>query len=107
MKAVEATFNQEKALVGAFSLLRDCEKPIVKQIYRFTALKICDHKTHGICSNPNFSWHFCDSDSDLPNAPQSLSMESAAPSSMVSHERWKNRKTPNLSSDFHRTDGEH
>ena len=30
--------------------------------------KICDHKTHGICSNPNFSWHFCDSDSDLPNA---------------------------------------
>ena len=28
-------------------------------------------------------------------------------SSMVSHERWKNRKTPNLSSGFHRTDGAH
>ena len=26
MKAVVAAFNQEKALVGAFSVLRDCEK---------------------------------------------------------------------------------
>ena len=38
MKAVVAAFNQEKALVGAFSVI---VQPVVEQMDRFAALIIC------------------------------------------------------------------
>ena len=41
MKAVVAAFNQEKALVGAFSVI---VQPVVELMDRFTALEICLEK---------------------------------------------------------------
>ena len=43
MKAVVAAFNQEKALVGAFSVI---VQPVVKPMDRFAALVLTEHFDH-------------------------------------------------------------
>ena len=44
MKAVVATFNQEKALVGAFSVI--IVQPVVEPMEHYTALVSSDHLEH-------------------------------------------------------------
>ena len=44
MEAVVAAFNQEKALVGAFSVI---VQPVVEPMDRFAALTFTRHKTRG------------------------------------------------------------
>ena len=48
-KAVVGAFNQEKALVGAFSLLRDCENRLWN---RWSTAQLCDSTNHSYCSPP-------------------------------------------------------
>ena len=43
MKALVGAFNQEKALVGAFSVI---VQPVVEQMEHYTALVMCDTGTH-------------------------------------------------------------
>ena len=60
MKAVVAAFNQEKALVGAFSVII---QPVVEPMDRFTALPGSQRQAdrhaaraeEGRCSSPSFS----------------------------------------------------
>ena len=53
MKAVVSTFNQEKALVGAFSMIA---QPVVEPIECFAALidivSVCTHYVHYHASLP-------------------------------------------------------
>ena len=59
MKALVGAFNQEKALVGAFSVI---VQPIVEPMDRFTALVKYENTASGVTtwlmSRSHFLWHF-------------------------------------------------
>ena len=79
MKAVVAAFNQEKALVGAFSVI---VQPVVEPMDRFAALKLTlalaqtrSHPTYWGCKT--FSFELSSSDTRLKDPDDGLSSASS------------------------------
>ena len=75
MKTVVAAFNQEKALVGAFSVI---VQPVVEPMDRFAALVISHASSHLACmcgaGAATMGWNTCSGSLVAPPRPRLLSV---------------------------------
>ena len=87
MKAVVAAFNQEKALVGAFSVI---VQPVVEPMDRFTALMIDDDEDGSILSLGLFPGEIL----EIPGDDRTMFRFEAAWDSSLHNSLLLNRVTP-------------